>query len=90
MPAIRPLYRRLQAATLARHAVARQILGRFGFVEEGIECAAGRDGQDFVRLAIVNPDYVSPATVDARRAALACAIAGAGVLPRREAEQMET
>lgn len=69
--------RRAECDTLAANAAWRNMLGRIGFVEEGILRAAGRAGQDFVRAAWINPGWRPPSgaaatTVDARPAGIAC------------------
>lgn len=53
--------RRAQCDTLASNVRWRNMLARMGFVEEGIERAGGKAGQDFVRAAWLNP------TIDAVR-----------------------
>lgn len=72
---IAPAFRRAQCSILASHDIPLSEFLRLGFQIEGVERAAGKHGQDFTRLAWINPAWQSPATVDAPRAAVASAIA---------------
>lgn len=72
---IRPAFRRAQCSILATHDIPVTEFVRLGFVVEGVERAAGKHGQDFVRLGWVNPAWTSAATVDGQRAVVASRVA---------------
>lgn len=48
-------FRRVECRALAAHSVSRAWLARCGLVEEGVLTALGRNGEDFVQMAWLNP-----------------------------------
>lgn len=53
LPVLDAVVHRCECAILADHLLARRILQRLGFVEEGIARARGRNGEDFINFARV-------------------------------------
>jgi hypothetical protein len=53
-----PNVRRAEARILASHALARRWVAACGFIEEGLVHRLGRNGEDFVQVAWLNPDVL--------------------------------
>ncbi len=55
LPSLAASVRRAQCSIMAAHRAQARRLERVGFVCEGLERAAGRNGEDFLRYAWLNP-----------------------------------
>lgn len=56
MPVLSMMVRRAECEVMAGHALARTMLCRLGFSEEGVLRRVGRNNEDFVLMAWVKPD----------------------------------